>query len=156
MLRWYAEAESQEKHTIGDPLPESTLTLRQSRFYPPVRDLGFGLTSKWHIIQYVYCVGLRIMTRSRVPDPWDQRHVYPSTHRSRAHVFNQCRGSGSACFWASRIRIRMYLGLLDPDPHVFGPPGSGSACFWASWIRIRMFLGLPDPHVFGPPGSWIR
>ncbi len=24
------------------------------------------------------------------------------------------------------LRIRMFLGLLDPDPDVFGPPGSGS------------------------------
>ncbi len=29
--------------TMGNPMPESTLTLCQSRRYPPVRDLGFGL-----------------------------------------------------------------------------------------------------------------
>ncbi len=29
--------------TIGDPMPESTLTLCQSQLYPPDRDLGFGL-----------------------------------------------------------------------------------------------------------------
>ncbi len=29
--------------TMGNPLAESTLTLFQSRLYPPVRDLGFGL-----------------------------------------------------------------------------------------------------------------
>jgi hypothetical protein len=65
-----AEAESKEKHgvwepmpelttafsyyhfrvdsntfTVGNPMPESTLTLCQSRLYPPVRDLGFGLCS---------------------------------------------------------------------------------------------------------------
>jgi hypothetical protein len=28
--------------TIGNPMPESTLTLCQSRLSPPVRDLGFG------------------------------------------------------------------------------------------------------------------
>ncbi len=28
---------------MGNPMPESTLTLRQSRLYPPVRDLEFGL-----------------------------------------------------------------------------------------------------------------
>jgi hypothetical protein len=28
---------------LGNPMPESTLTLCQSRLYPPVRDLGFGL-----------------------------------------------------------------------------------------------------------------
>jgi hypothetical protein len=31
---------------LGNPLPESTLTLCQSRLYPPVRDFGFGLWSK--------------------------------------------------------------------------------------------------------------
>jgi hypothetical protein len=28
---------------LGNPRPESTLTLCQSRLYPPVRDFGFGL-----------------------------------------------------------------------------------------------------------------
>jgi hypothetical protein len=32
--------------TMGNPMPESILTLCQSRLYPPVRDLGFGL---WRI-----------------------------------------------------------------------------------------------------------
>ena len=27
---------------MGNPMPESTLILCQSRLYPPVRDLGFG------------------------------------------------------------------------------------------------------------------
>ncbi len=30
--------------TMGNPMPESTLTLCQSRLYPPVRDFGFGLS----------------------------------------------------------------------------------------------------------------
>ncbi len=30
--------------TMGNTMPESTLTLCQSRLYPPVRDLGFGLS----------------------------------------------------------------------------------------------------------------
>jgi hypothetical protein len=29
--------------TMGNPMPESTLTLCQSRLYPPVRDFGFCL-----------------------------------------------------------------------------------------------------------------
>ncbi len=29
--------------TIGNPIPESTLTLCQSRLYSPVRDLGLSL-----------------------------------------------------------------------------------------------------------------
>jgi hypothetical protein len=29
--------------TTGDPMVESTLTLRQSRFYPPIRDFGISL-----------------------------------------------------------------------------------------------------------------
>ncbi len=31
--------------TMGNPMPESTLTLCQSRLYPSVRDFGFGLCS---------------------------------------------------------------------------------------------------------------
>jgi hypothetical protein len=36
-----------DSHTfsMGNPMPESTLTLCQSRLYPPVRDFGFGLSS---------------------------------------------------------------------------------------------------------------
>jgi hypothetical protein len=30
----------------GNPMPESTLTLCQSRLYPPFRDFGFGLRSR--------------------------------------------------------------------------------------------------------------
>ncbi len=30
--------------TLGKPMPESTLTLCQSRLYPPVRDFRFGLS----------------------------------------------------------------------------------------------------------------
>jgi hypothetical protein len=30
---------------MGNPIPESTLTLCQSRLYPPIRDFGFGLCS---------------------------------------------------------------------------------------------------------------
>ncbi len=29
--------------TIGNPMPESTLTIYQSRLYLPVRDFGYGL-----------------------------------------------------------------------------------------------------------------
>jgi hypothetical protein len=29
--------------TMGNPMPKSTLTLCQSRLYPPVRDFGIGL-----------------------------------------------------------------------------------------------------------------
>ncbi len=36
--------------TVGNPTPESTLTLCQSRLYPPVMDFGFGL---W--INSVFC-----------------------------------------------------------------------------------------------------
>ncbi len=63
-----SEAESKEKHVVldpmpeptitspyvhsivdsntfimGNPMPDSTLILCQSRLYPPVRDFGFGL-----------------------------------------------------------------------------------------------------------------
>ncbi len=31
----------------GNPIPESTLTLCQSRLYPPVSDFGFGLSTVW-------------------------------------------------------------------------------------------------------------
>ncbi len=31
-------------YTMGNPMPESTLTLCQSRLSPPVRDFGFGLS----------------------------------------------------------------------------------------------------------------
>jgi len=30
-------------YTMGNLMSESTLTLSQSRLYPPVRDFGFGL-----------------------------------------------------------------------------------------------------------------
>jgi hypothetical protein len=33
--------------TMGNPMPESTLTLFQSRLYPPVRDFGFGLRHRF-------------------------------------------------------------------------------------------------------------
>jgi hypothetical protein len=33
--------------TMGNLIPESTLTLCQSRLYPPARDLGFGLSTLW-------------------------------------------------------------------------------------------------------------
>ncbi len=29
--------------TMGNPIPELTLTICQSRLYPPVKDFGFGL-----------------------------------------------------------------------------------------------------------------
>ncbi len=29
--------------TMGKPMAESTLTLDQSRLFPPIRDFGFGL-----------------------------------------------------------------------------------------------------------------
>jgi hypothetical protein len=64
---WRTEAESKEKHRVwdpyagvdydlhlcrlqhiyhGQPIPESTLTLCQSRLYPPVRDLDLTLVSQ--------------------------------------------------------------------------------------------------------------
>jgi hypothetical protein len=45
--------------------------------------------------------------------------------------FSALLGSGSACFWASRIHwIRMFLGLPDPDPLVKrNGSGSGSGPF---------------------------
>jgi hypothetical protein len=46
--------------TMGNPVPESTLTLCQCRLYPPVRDFGFGLRGYGRIetavpILYVLC-----------------------------------------------------------------------------------------------------
>ncbi len=38
--------------TMGNPMPESTLTLCQSRLYLPVRDFGFGLRG-WSWILWV-------------------------------------------------------------------------------------------------------
>ncbi len=49
--------------TLGNPMPESTLTLCQSRLYPPVRNFGFGLWSYCHHyiksarVQYNLCLG---------------------------------------------------------------------------------------------------
>jgi hypothetical protein len=40
------------------------------------------------------------------------------TARPRGVPRNQCWGSGSGCFWV--IRIRMFLGLPDPDPLLRG------------------------------------
>ncbi len=36
--------------TTGKPMPESTLTLRQSRLFPPVRDIGFGLRKQINVM----------------------------------------------------------------------------------------------------------
>ncbi len=38
---------SSNTFTMGNPMPESTFTLCQSRLYPPIRDFGFGL---WWLI----------------------------------------------------------------------------------------------------------
>jgi hypothetical protein len=68
-----SEAESNEKHCVwgpmlkltitslyvdsrvlqhmGNPIPESTLTLCRSQLYPPGRDLGFGLWVQSHCPQ---------------------------------------------------------------------------------------------------------
>jgi hypothetical protein len=35
--------------TMGNPIPESTLTPCQSRLYPPVSDFGFGLSTTTRI-----------------------------------------------------------------------------------------------------------
>jgi hypothetical protein len=35
--------------TMGNPMPDSTLILCQSRLYPPVRDFGFGLFTNLYI-----------------------------------------------------------------------------------------------------------
>ncbi len=35
-----------QHHTMGNPSPESTLTLCRSRLYSPISDLGFGLWTK--------------------------------------------------------------------------------------------------------------
>jgi hypothetical protein len=37
--------------TMGNIMPETTLTLCQSRLYPPVGDFGFGLMS---LLQHIY------------------------------------------------------------------------------------------------------
>jgi hypothetical protein len=34
--------------TMGNPMPESTLTLCQSQLYPPVREFGMDLASVWN------------------------------------------------------------------------------------------------------------
>ncbi len=46
---------------------------------------------------------------------WPQRTASPRTRRSRSaacFLLNQCWGSGSVCFWASWIRIRLRILLL--------------------------------------------
>ncbi len=43
--------------TMGNPKPESTLTLCQSRLYPPVRDFGFGLCYRtWVVFEIILTV----------------------------------------------------------------------------------------------------
>jgi hypothetical protein len=40
--------------TMNNPMPKSTSTLCQSRFYPPVRDFGFGIR-KWSSLNFDLC-----------------------------------------------------------------------------------------------------
>ncbi len=75
---------------------------------------------------------------------------------SKLKSMNQCCGSGSACFWASRIRIRilpsknsnsfvtplwLFTSVPDPrpDPYVIRPHGSASG-------SVRQRYGSEDPH----------
>ncbi len=47
--------------TMGNPMPESTLTLCRSRLYSPVRDFGFGLCSQSFAKQYIVSDCLRLL-----------------------------------------------------------------------------------------------
>ncbi len=45
---WDPMPESTPTCTIGNPMPESILTLCRSRLYPPVRDFGFCLWGHYY------------------------------------------------------------------------------------------------------------
>jgi hypothetical protein len=52
--------------TMGNPMSETTLTLCQSRLYPPVRDFGFGLSLvPPACIRYGYGYGYGLATKAK-------------------------------------------------------------------------------------------
>jgi hypothetical protein len=51
--------------TMGKPMPESILTLRQSRLFPPIRDFGFGLRKQ------IYMMDEKSLTL--FPKRWNKR-----------------------------------------------------------------------------------
>jgi hypothetical protein len=62
---------------LGNPTPESTLTLCQSRLYPPVRDFGFGICSvivevyNVYVLSLIYCTGWEATAVLDVPEHCD-------------------------------------------------------------------------------------
>ncbi len=75
--------------TMGNPMPESTLTLCQSRLYPPVRDFEFGLR-QWY-------VDLQGISKN-----WFKNQLWSSTRHSRLRALY----SWSACSWSFLINAQ--------------------------------------------------
>ncbi len=77
--------------TISNSLPESTLTLCQSRLYPPVRDFDFGLWILGHLRKY----RARISKLLRSPRIYSKEPIPPGyvAWRARAGIFKKPMGA---------------------------------------------------------------
>ncbi len=86
--------------TMGNPMPESILTLCQSRLYPPVRDFGFGLST----VRYEYVVpsfspgpaggSLRISIKYHMSRDFREKNFASTLIAAQQHISDKCSRSG--------------------------------------------------------------
>jgi hypothetical protein len=81
-------------HGLGNLMPESTLTLCESRFYSPVRDFGFGLRKVWRYFTVVNRVSVP-SSELGPPNPLPYKRVFlPLRPKGGDNTLLRVRGWG--------------------------------------------------------------
>jgi hypothetical protein len=117
--------------TMGNLVPESTLTLYQSRLYPPVRDFGFGLRLK--NVRVIWCSLLSLM-----------------------HLDAHCVCDLQTCT-NKRLKTRQFSDSVRPDL-LFGvilklSPRPGCGLDQLSWPHYAILTGSNNPLLGTKSGN---
>ncbi len=136
---------------MGNPMPESILTLCQGRLYPPVRDLALSPTKDWPLHSWKH-TDLRVILCSFLPldgsAVWLRERLcehaelellqqpdvppgsYAEAHRVDWHCSEQVKKKWKEVvrFWTERV-----CRFLRRNQHVVISP----EFFWGKWIFCR-------------------
>jgi len=99
------------KFTMGNPMPESALTLCQSRLYSPVRGLGFGLRL---LERYLTTTGIGFSSTTEMSEvKWNVR-VKTKSHSLESFFYNPSDSYKKSTFPGRKAMIQKLADFLPP------------------------------------------
>ncbi len=166
---WWSEAESKEKHSVWDPMPESTTTspyvhsgvdyniftmgnpmsestliLCQNHLYPPVRDFGFGL---WGSAEERMTIQVsKLLTRGLCQECWHQDPESRPKFEELQHGLEFIIAENNRTSRRMDQLSNIYIKTPKPKCRLFLKIDQ-----YSKWRKVFIYLRPPVPFPPPPP-----